>query len=484
MKVLFLKPIYEGMGKNIVRDFVYGCWCNGRRIGGMQMPPINELYCATHVANANVETEFLDAQSNPQRWTTLKKTRFDSIGIVVIMCSTQSFRDDCRIIREIKEKNQNVKAVLFGSHPTFMPEFCVREEEVDYIVLREPEQTLQELAVALLNNESIDELPGIAYQGGNKEMVMNVDRPFMKMDDLPIPDRTLLPEGIDYFNPAVKRVPYTTMQTSRGCPGRCIFCTSPFFYGKQYRFRSAEKVMEEFRQIKALGYREVFIRDETFTTNKKRNMEICQSMIKENLGLSWIANGRVDLIDLDALKLMKQAGCHLIKFGVETGNDEILKNYKKGTSTAQARLVFKWAKDVGLDTHAHMVIGGPGETRETIANSVKFVKEIKASTASFGILTPYPGTPLFDMVVKKHPEIYDGSESTMDNLHTEGFFSEAICSMSGDELSQEVTTAYRKFYLRPVYLLERLLSVRSFNELMIKIVGGLNIFSFSLTGNK
>lgn len=484
MKALFLKPPAESVGQNVVRDFVYGCWCNGRRIGGMQMPPLNELYCVTHARAGGVDAEFVDAQACPDVYEQIALQGFADYFAVVLMTSTQSFQHDLIILRQIKEHNPQVRSILFGSHPTFMGHYCLQHDVVDYIVRREPEQTIRELLLALLNGQPTDDLAGIGYRDDTGQACMNPDRPFMDLNDLPIPDRRLLSADVDYFNPVVKRVPYTTMQTSRGCPGRCIFCTAPTFYGNKYRFRSAEKVLEELREVQRLGYREVFFRDETFTTNRKRNREICEGILSEGIDLTWIANGRVDLIDRESMVLMKRAGCHMLKFGVETGSDEILRNYRKGTTTDQAREVFAMAHQVGLETHAHIVIGGPGESRETIRKTIEFVKELDPTTASFGILTPYPGSPLFEMVAQQHPEIRDGSSSTMSNLHTEGFYSQAICDMPGNELSEAVTMAYRSFYLRPSYPFKQLARIRSLEQFMILLVAGLNIFKFSLSGKK
>jgi len=207
-------------------------------------------------------------------------------------------------------------------------------------------------------------------------------------------------------------------------------------------------------------------------------------MISEKIGLSWIANGRVDMIDREVMRSMKEAGCHLIKFGVESGDDTILKNLNKGTTISQAEEVFRIAREEKLDTHAHIVFGAPGETIETVRKTVEFVKKIRATTVSFGILTPYAGTELFEQVAAFSPEIRDGSMSTMENLHVEGFFSEKLCGLSGDVLSHEITRAYRHFYIRPGYLLERLASLRSWDELMVSLIAGLNVFQFALSGKK
>lgn len=485
MQVLFVRPPSGASGRNIVRDFVYGCWCNGRRIGGMQMPPLNELYAATCAREAGADVSFLDAQMEPQRHDRLSAGRFAGVDAVVIMSSTQSFRQDVDYLESVKLLNPRMRTILFGSHPTFMPQHCLREEAVDFIVLGEPEDSLRCLLRALADGNSIDGLAGIGYRNGHGQGRINPFRPLMDVNDLPIPDRTLLSRSkVDYFNPVVKRMPYTTMQTSRGCPGRCIFCTAPAFYGNRYRLRSAEKVLEELREIVGLGYREVFFRDETFTVDRRRLSDICAGMLEEGIDLAWIANGRVDLVDREMMILMKRSGCHLLKFGVETGSDQMLKNYKKGVTCGQAEEAFRQAREVGLATHAHIILGGPGETSRTVEQTIDFAKSIRPTTASFGIVTPYPGTELFDRVAKMRPEITDGSASNMANLHTEGFYSEDICRMSSEQLSRAVVRAYRKFYLRPVYLAKRLLSNRSLEELMIQAIAGFNVFVFALTGRK
>lgn len=483
-RVLVLKPQVDSKNRNIVRDFVYGCWCNGRRVGGMQMPPLNELYATTHARQPGLTVEFLDAQIQPERYRRLLESNLDDLLAVVIMSSTQSFRRDVATLGEFKASNPGIKGILFGSHPTFMASFCLREPEVDFVIQKEAEETLRQLLGALLRGEPLAAIPGLGYRETDGGIRVNPHRAFLDMDALPIPDRSLLPPGVDYFNPAVKRLPYTTMITSRGCPGQCTFCTAPFFYGNKARVRSADNVLNELREVIRLGYKEVFFRDETFTAYKARNRKICEGMIREKMDLTWIANGRVDMIDRETMVLMKEAGCHMLKFGVETGSDAILRNYAKGTTCDQARQVFRMAHETGLDTHAHVMFGGPGESAATIDETIRFTKELDPTTVSFGIITPYPGTPLFERVAAVHPEIKDGSDSNMENLHVSGFYSEALCGLDSAYLSRRVVGAYRAFYLRPSYLFKRLRGIRSLEELMILTVAGLNIFQYTLSGEK
>jgi anaerobic magnesium-protoporphyrin IX monomethyl ester cyclase len=484
LHALFLKPPTGTNQRNVVRDFVYGCWCNGRRIGGMQMPPLNDLYAASHARQEGIEVAFLDAEMEADRYARLEADRFVDTLAVVVMSSTQSFRQDVRALERIKSLNPEVRSIVFGSHPTFMPNFCLKETAVDFIVLREAEATIRELLGALRDGTDTTSIQGLGYRAEDGSPVLTEARPLMDLDELTIPDRCLLPKDVTYFNPVVKRLPYTTMQTSRGCPARCIFCTAPTFYGNKYRFRSAENVLEELRQLQAAGYRQVIFRDETFTAHHRRTVEICEGMLREGMDLRWIANGRVDMVDVELMKLMKRAGCHMLKFGVETADDEMLKVYRKGTTCQQAEEALTRAHEVGLATHTHIIFGGPGETRETISNTMEFIRRMNPTTASFGIVTPYPGTELFDRVAQAKPDIGDGTASNMTNLHTLPFYADAMCTLPGEELSKAVTRAYRQFYFRPKYLLKRLLGFESFEEFMIQVVAGLNVSVFALTGRK
>jgi len=481
---LFLKPPVEGSGRNVVRDFLYGCWCNGRRIGGMQMPPLNELFSATHARQDGVKTELLDAFVEPERWAGLVKAGLPGISSVAIMSSTQSFQDDLHCLRTIRETKPSIRTILFGSHPTFMPDFAINHDEVDFIIQGEPEGVIRNLLGRLKDEADVSDLPGIGYKDVSGIFHVNPPGPFLNLNDLPIPDRTLLPKGADYFNPVIKRAPYTTMLTSRGCPAKCSYCTAPAFYGNKTRVRSAELVLEELRQISRLGYREIFFRDETFSAYKGRNRTIFEGMKRENLDFTWIANARVDMIDREMMKEMKAAGCHMLKFGVESGDDAILAAYNKGATAEQAIAAFRIAHEVGIDAHAHIIFGGKGETIKTIRETVRFVKTLRPATVTFGILTPYPGTALFRDVAASHPEIMDGSASTMKNLHTSGFFSEAICGLSSDQLHHEVVRAYRHFYMRPGYILERMLRVNSFEELVISAIAGTHVLNFAISGQK
>ncbi|MEC7641291.1 MAG: radical SAM protein [Nitrospinota bacterium] len=481
--VLLLIPGKKTSQKNTVRDLVYGCWCNGRRIGGMQMPPLNHLFVATTLQEDGHHCTFVDAQLEYEAYEHLERENFAGLDFLVLISSTNSFRDDLASTKYIKSKNPSIKVIFCGSHPTLMPKITLEEEAIDYIVLREPELSTRDLIRRIVSHKSLADLDGCGYRY-NGEIVINPPQKFFDMNELPVPNWTLLPRNLDYFNPVVKRMPYATMQTSRGCPAKCIYCSSPFFYGNQIRVKTAENVLKEIRYLVGLGYKEIFFRDETFTAFKARNIEICKAIIEEKIDVTWIANGRVDMIDVEQADYMKRAGCHMLKFGVESGNDDLLVNIKKGASVQQCREAFRVCHEVGLDTHSHIIFGSPGETLETIGETIKFAQEIDTTTASFGIMTPYAGTEHFDMVVKRHPEIKDGSEITMDTLHTTAYYTEAVCDLKHEQLQRMVSKAYRTFYFRPSYLLKWLGKINSMDELFRLVLAGTNIFTFGISGKK
>ncbi len=481
MNILVFNPTTKSV-KNVVRDLVYGCWCRGKRIGGMQSPPLNLLYVATVLKNEGHQVSFVDGSVDSESFEVAVK-RAKDYRLAIFQTSTHSFVSDMEGVGRLKKNNPALLTVAFGSHPTFLPQASLEKGTLDLVVRREPEFVIRDLARLVSQKKGYQDLKGIAFRKKEKVVVNPVYHFIKNLDELPIPDRHFLPKGIDYFNPVVKRVPYTTMQTSRGCPGKCNFCTVPSFYGNEFRAQSAGRVVREMKMLKRQGYKEVFFRDETFTAFPKRNKEICLRIIKEGIDLTWVCNSRVDTISLEMMRLMKEAGCHMIKFGVESGVQKILDNINKKTRVDQTRKAFQWAHTVGIDTHAHVMLGCPGETKQTIKRTVEFIKEIAPTTATFGIHTPYPGTKLFERVAKTHPEIKDGTACDLAKIHTEGFFNESFTHLTKGELERSIPWAYRQFYFRPRYLLNWFKRLNSLEELRRISIAGTTILDFSLRGD-
>jgi len=480
MKIIILNP-GSRTGEHVSRDVLYGCWCKGKKAGFTEYPPLPLLYVNTVLKNDGFETEFLDAQGRGlDHKRTLNSIDWRNIDIVISQTATMTFLEDVDLFNSIKQENPNIKTIILGSHVSFMPDSSLKKDSIDYIIKYEPEDSVLNLVKCLDDNGDPINVKGIGFKNRDGEVIVTPDAPFVDFDSLPIPNREYI-RDIKYYNPLVKRPPWTTIETTRGCPARCVFCTAPTFFGKKVRKRSVDKVIDELRYLESMGYKEAFFRDETFTYHRKRVEEICKGILKEKMDLTWICNARIGTVDKELMKTMMEAGCHQIKFGVESGVQKILNNLNKGTSVEMARQTFRWANEVGLDTHAHFMLGCPGDTKKTILDTINFAIDVEPTTVSFGILTPYPGTELFDMMKDKLPKGWDGTEAEISRLHTQSFYNEIFCEVSRDDLEEYMTLAYRKFYMRPKYILKKLAHIRSLNQLRANIKSGIGTISYAIT---
>ena len=473
MNVLVLNPPTDHEG-SIVRDMLYNCWCWGKRIANAESPPVNSLYVATVLKESGANVDFIDADAIYNT----RKEFIDSIkkgyDFLALSTSSMTFLEDIDTVRIIKEKMPDVKTIIFGSHATFYSEKVLSMPEVDFIISGEAENPIRDL----ISNKNPEKIKSIGFKENGK-LRMNRERyDVANLDELPFPDWTMLPKNLVYFHPLVERIPWTTAVSSRGCSGRCNFCISPSFFGK-YRQRSAENVVNEMKHIAELGYREVFYRDETFTVSRKRTLEICKEIIASDLDISWICNSRVDTIDKERMVAMQKAGCHTIKFGVESGNQKILDNIQKGTTLKQARNAFRIAREIGLKTHAHFMLGCIGETKETLRDTINFAKEIKPTTATFNIFTPFSGTPVYDLVLKElEKKDADGTEIDLSIEHAQAYYNELFTELTNEEISKAIRQAYREFYLRPSYFFHRMKMINSVDRLKKDIKSGIAISSF------
>lgn len=436
------------------------------------------MLVATILRNAGYDIDVIDASTFPSGMEGVKQA-IAKYNYLIVLTSTMSCREDSSHLISLKEVNPGLKTIAFGAHPTFMPKQTLFMGGIDIVIMREPELVIKELFDAFKRNDnSWFEIKGIGWRDGENVKINEFHTFIENLDDLPIADRDLLPQEVHYFNPIVKRIPYTTMITSKGCPGLCIFCSSPPFYGRKYRMQSAPRVLEEMEYLCNKGYKEIFFRDETFTASSRRVAEICEGIIKRKLDVTWICSSRVGAVDYELMCLMKKAGCHMLRIGVETGVQELLDRMKKGVTLEQTEQMFSSTHKAGIDTHAHCMLGVPGETEETIKTTIKFVKKIDPTIATFGICTPYPGTELFEMVKNEYPAIGDGSQCDLSKLHTVGFFNQYFTKLSSKYLESSIRKAYGEFYLRPRYILKWLYKIRSMNEFRRVVLAGTQVFEF------
>jgi len=318
----------------------------------------------------------------------------DIVGITVM---TGTYGAAMNVAKLVKKHDPNIPVVVGGPHPSILPQETLRECCIDVVVRGEGEHTMLEVVNCFEEEGQLRKVRGISYKERSK-IYYNPPRPLIRdLDSLPFPAIDLIYEKEKYDPKS-----FGFIFTSRGCPYNCIFCSSSKIWGRRVRFRSAENVVAEIKEVKR-SFKTVFFRfnDDSFTVNKNRVFRICDLLMKEKLDIKWICDTRVDLLSRNLLKKMKDAGCIQVNLGIESGNPKILKLIKKGITLEQARHAINITKDVGVSSHAYFMMGFPGETYEQILDTINFMKKAKPTTSCLSIVTPYPGTELYDIAKKQ-----------------------------------------------------------------------------------
>jgi radical SAM superfamily enzyme YgiQ (UPF0313 family) len=242
---------------------------------------------------------------------------------------------------------------------------------------------------------------GLAWRNEGGEIIINPDRPFIpSLDDLPIPHHEMLP--LDKQRMPMMKGAFTFIVTSRGCPAGCKYCIKHVSYQNSVRVRSAENMCDEIEYLNKLGIYNIHMYADLFTVNREHVMSFCAELIRRNIKIKWTCNSRVDYVDEEMLTLMGKAGCWLISWGIESANEQVLKMARKGYKKEQAFKALKWAKAAGIKNWGYFIIGLPGETEESILETIAYSKDLPLDIALFHVAAPYPGTPFFYEVVENN----------------------------------------------------------------------------------
>jgi radical SAM superfamily enzyme YgiQ (UPF0313 family) len=421
---------------------------------------VRVLDCA--VANITPETVLLEIEKYKP-------------SIIIVNVSTVTYYDDIGAAKKIKLRFPDVHLAAIGNHVTSLPDTTLKESSFDSIILGEPEFTALELAGRLSSGIDIKDLSGIATKN-NEGIIINGKTGFIEnLDDLPFPARDLM-DNKKYVLP-ITNEPYTLVIPSRGCPHDCIFCTSSKYYGKKLRLRSPENIIDEVKEVKnKYGINNIVMWADTFTLNREFVVKICKLLIREKTGVRWMCNSRVDTVDPEMLKLMKESGCIGVSYGVESGNQKILDNIKKRVTLEQIENAIKWAQEAGMEAMAHVIFGLPGETKETIKETVNFLIRTSPDYVQIYCATPFPGTEFYEICKNKNCLITDGWDRFEVNA--------AVIStpqIGPEELYEARRNAYIKFYLNPKYIWKRIRRIRSMKDLVFFIRQSLYFVSFSKT---
>jgi len=437
-------------------------------------PPLGILSLAAFLEGRGYKVNVYDLALGPgQMDPLLSSLKSGRAGIVGITSTTSTLNSALKIAEDIKKKHSGIFVVFGGPHPTIRPEDLLEKDYVDCVVRGEGELTFSELCSRKLNNENWRDINGIAFTENGNLKINPLPDYIRDLDALPFPARHLVSFRRYGSTPVnYKRLPSTPVITSRGCPFQCTFCSNPV-HGKQTRFRGAENIIGELILLKEkYGIRDVVFWDDTFTLDRSRIERICQLMNEEKLNLSWSCATRVDTVDRNILKMMKESGCWQVSFGVESGVDRLRQKIKKNISEEQIVKTFENCRKLNIETRAFFMLGIPSETREESLRTIEFAKRLEPDFAQFTLTVPYPGCELFEEATAQGwvPPKWENFQTYPkdDPVYvTEGRF--------GGELADIQTRAFRSFYLRFKYVFNRLKKIRSYEEFKKYLILFLNM---------
>jgi len=400
--------------------------------------------------------------------------RVTDADVVGLTAMTPTVNTAASIAHYIKQANSNSTVILGGAHAILLPEETLATiPEVDVIVRGEGEETIIDLLRALEHKQPLSKIQGISYRQDGKVISTDARSAIVDLDSLPFLAYHLLPmRGYRPHPPHGRALPFAAIITSRGCPYRCSYCSKPVF-GDNYRGQSSKRVVDEIAYHKRkFGIKEFAFYDDVFTLDKQRAYAIADEIIERGLKIDWTCETRVNLVDKELLRYLKQAGCYSIAYGIESGSQEIVNTLNKDITLEQAEEAVSLSREVGLQTIGYFMIGSPGESPETIRQTIQFAKNLKLDFAQFSITIPLPGAKLYKLYI-------DGRKG--ESIPWESFvyadFKKSITpifesnQLNKDDIQKWIKRAYKEFYLRPSYIWQRIRHTTSMGDLRVGIKG-------------
>jgi len=437
--------------------------CGRLSAAGEVWPQTGLAYLASVARQAGAEVQLLDAMAldwSPSR--TAQAVKGFKPDAIFVHLTTPTFNNDKEFCKALKQGLPSAVFVVVGSHASALPEEVLRDFPTDYALVREGETPVQ--ALAELGGFIRESLPpgfrwldddGVMQSSGDSGMIAD-------LDSLPHPARDLLP-NTRYKMPFFGREPFATVISSRGCPYGCTFCRAGVSWGKKVRARTVSNVVEEILLLRhKFHIRNVVFMTDSFTFDRDWVLETCAAM--EDSRVRWICNSRVDAVDEEMLHSMKRAGCLLISYGLESGSQELLKSCRKNITLEQSREAIKLTRQAGITSFGYFIFGLPGETWDTVHQTIDFALDVGPDYALFHVATPFPGTRLFEEAKEKGLLLEMDwalcDEESVGIMRTE--------SLSPDDLRKARQLAIRRFYLRPQRIMKELAQMRSLESLLAR----------------
>ena len=416
-------------------------------------PPIDLLYMAGTLEKTGVECQLKDYPGEEKTWEDFEEDfkQFQP-DFLILSITTPSLEKDMKACDMAKSIKPECCTIAKGAHFHHNDHSALETyRSLDIVFRGEYELAVGEVA----QSDDLSQVQGITYRD-QEGIHRTPDRPFLEnLDEIPYPARHLAKNEL-YFRPDTGDL-QTTIVTSRGCPAKCVFCLAPKVSGSRVRRRSPENIIGELKEcVEKHGIRDFLFRSDLFTMDKKWILELCGRIQEEKLDIRWSCNSRVDTIDPIRLKAMREAGCWLVAFGVESGSPELLKMMRKGANIDQARKAIRLCREEKVKSSVYFLVGLPWETEETFQQSSDLAVELDPDFLEIFYPYPFYGTELYDISVRE-------------GLLEEGTFPEPSYSrpsnptlhFSVEQLSHLRRKMLRRFYLRPGYIYRTLRTTRS-----------------------
>ncbi|UCD84970.1 MAG: cobalamin-dependent protein [Deltaproteobacteria bacterium] len=418
-------------------------------VGSLYLP-LGLAYIGAIGKAANHQLKVIDSEILQYSYDDIRREVIEFSPDLIGMQTFTSTIDYCYQIAEIvKTANQKIKVVLGGSHATTHPQEVIGNPDVDFVVVGEGELVFNNLLKTIDEESDCSRVNGLVWKN-NGTITTNKKQDFIKnLDEVPFPARELFPMTRYHSSAQLRGRRTLHLVTARGCPFRCSFCSSFLSSGRTLRHHSAERVIQEVKvlvyEYKADG---IQFYDEVFTVNRERVLAICDLLQKKNLKVPWSCFTRVDQVDRELLRRMKEAGCYQIFYGVETGIPRLLELLKKDIDIEQIKECFKLTKEAGIEIHASLMLGLPTETVEESYQTFNFIINLDPDYVQWEKYNPAPRTELYNLALKS------GKFITTDRTKFDGW-SSLVYVPAGREALEIIKTEkrfYRKFYLRPALI--------------------------------
>jgi radical SAM superfamily enzyme YgiQ (UPF0313 family) len=419
-------------------------------ITSFSYPPMGLTALAAYLRQHGHKVKVIDANIEQASTARAVSMVLEANPVIVgITSMSANIGNAFEIVNALKSRDKKIWVIAGGVHPTVAPEHTLSNTNINAIVRGEGEVTLLELVEAIETGSKFNEIKGIGFRD-NGDCVYTPNRELIHdLNKLPIPAYDLIPMDKYKSNYGVRK-PFAFMVRSRGCIYKCSFCSNNKILGPVFRCQTPERTMEEINYlIENFQIKEILLKDTEITLDKKLG-DLCDLLIRKDFDLTWSCNGRVNNVSYQLLNKMKDAGCRSITYGIESGDEAILRNLRKPLKLDDARNAVKITKKLGMNVVTNFMIGNPGDTKETIEKTINFAVELDPDYAYFGFTTAFIGTELREQAVKNGWLL----DSSFDAINYNDVMMNAT-SLPTEELRKCIDNAYRRFYFRPSYIVKR-----------------------------